>query len=182
MRSGNSISTLTLTPMTKAQAGQLVKRLLGSYPSVNLHDPETYVAAVVSLLTGYPYWAGETVVRKITASTQFVPTLAEIRPALEEQVKVARYAAEWDRGAEQQLLPAPPRPPKPTMEELKAKYGPNWGISNPDKARRPKPLSPDELCAKYGVSREDFDALPNAKDYGKWQKLNLPEPESEAAE
>ena len=65
MPSTNSVATLTLTPMTKAEAAKLLKQMLGSYPSLNLHDPESYMASIISLFCSYPLWAGERAVSKV---------------------------------------------------------------------------------------------------------------------
>lgn len=144
-----------------------MRKLLASYPSLNLHDPEGYVADIVSLLTGYPFWAGERAVDKIKDTSKFVPTRAEIKPLLEEQVRIPRYAEEWDRGAQETTaarLEGPAKERRETYEELKACYGENWGIASG--SSKSKPLTLEEVRQKYGA--EKVDAVPNAGD---WQKL-----------
>ena len=51
---GSSVPTMTLD-----EAKALVRRYLGSFPSLNLHDPEIYIADLCALLCGYPLWAGQ---------------------------------------------------------------------------------------------------------------------------
>jgi hypothetical protein len=170
--------TLTLIPMTKSQAGKIVKKMLGSYPSVNLHDPQTYAAAMCELLVKYPIWAAESAVnRALTGEeSKFVPpTLGVLRPLLEAEVRVCRYAAEWDKRADEQrkLLAAPPRASRLTYAELKAKYGPNWGISS----GRPQPPTQAESRAALiaQIGEEAFDAIPDAGiRTDDWQKLRAP--------
>jgi len=183
-----SISSLKLTPMTKAEAGQLLKRLLGGYASVNLHDPEVYIAEVIGLLVGYPFWAGERAIAAVRKeSPDFIPSVGKLQPHLESEVRVHRYAAEWEEGAQRARLEAQkqiagPVTPRPTYEELKAKYGPNWGISNPDK---PAPPTREECRQKLiaEIGQEAFDAIPDAGYTGEqWKKLHAPKPVSEAAE
>lgn len=153
-------------------------RLLGSFPSLSLHDPETYITAVTALFRGYPFWAGEAVVRKVASESKFVPTLAEIRPHLEAEVRSYRYAQEWERGARQTLIEGQKRisgpvTPRPTYDELKAKYGDNWGITNPDRPIQPtREEARQALIAQIG--QEAFDALPDApsKQIGDWKKIS----------
>jgi hypothetical protein len=194
MRSTNSVDTFAVFPMTTKQAGDLVDRLLGSYPSLNLHDPETYITAVTALFRGYPFWAGESVVRKVTSESKFVPTLAEIRPHLESEVRTHRYAQEWERSARQTLLEGQkqlsgPKEPRPTLDEMRAKHGPNWGIKDPDK----KPMPTREECRQQliaQIGQAAFDAIPDAPTdtIGDWKKISTAmvnftdEPKGEAAE
>lgn len=152
----------------------MVKRLLGSYPSLNLHDPETYMANLVTLLTGYPLWAGERAVGTVRRQTRFPPTEAELYPALEDQVKVHRYAENWHRDAEvmvaERLLPAPTRV-KETYEQLKARYGPTFGISQAEAGRPRHWKTLDELRAEYGA--DVVDAVPDAKG-DTWKRPEAP--------
>jgi hypothetical protein len=108
--------------MTKDEAARLVDRMLGSYPSVNLYDPEVFIAGMVVLLKGYPHWAGESAVRKAIGSDECKfspPTQGILRPLLEAEVKVYRYAEEWNQRAESSLL-ALAAPRRETEEERKA--------------------------------------------------------------
>lgn len=148
-----------------------MRNMLGCYPSLSLHDPKTYMANLVTLLSGYPLWAGEQAVEAVKKTSKFIPTHAELYEELDDRTKPFRYAAEWERGAQQLLdqraLPAPDAGPKPTYEELRAKYdGPNgekWGISNPDRpwvARQTPAKARAELIAVIG--QDAFDAIPDA--------------------
>jgi hypothetical protein len=122
------------------------------------------MTGLVELLSSYPSFAVETVLSVrtgIPAKHEMMPAIAQIREALEAESRVVRYAQEWREGARQALLPGPPAPPKPTYEELKAKYGPNWGLAQ--NAQKQNAFSTlDQIAAKYGVSREVIDALLDA--------------------
>lgn len=171
MRSQSSVATLRLTPMTRVEAGALVDRMLGSYPSLGLHDPETYISVICSLLCGYPLWAAERAIELATIEAKFAPpTPGVLKPLLESEVRTARYAAEWDSGARDQLLQlaGPPRAPRPTMEQLRAKYGPNWGIGAGLKKPQTREEARTALAAEIG--REAFDAIPEAGDEG-WRTI-----------
>jgi hypothetical protein len=63
----------------------------------------------------------------------------------------------------------PLRHERETGAQLRARYGENWGIRNPDKKRErtPEQIKAD-LYARYG--REKVDAVPDAAP-GAWQKL-----------
>jgi hypothetical protein len=182
MHSANSPTTLKLTPMTAVEAAALIRRLLGSYPSLNLHDPETYIANMVTLLTGYPLWAGEKAMVQVKRATKFPPTEAELYPALESQVKTHRYAQNWARDAERMvegraLIAGPPSPARETLDELKARHGENWGISQGIEARPPPFRDLNQLRAEFGA--DVVDAVPNAPNY-KWKSAIAPKVERPA--
>ena len=151
----------------------IVRRYLGSFPTLNLHDPEVYIAEICSLLCGYPLWAGEKAIGKIKDTHEWPATRAVIKPQLEDQVRIHRDAARWEAVAQRQALDAqrapvariagPPPAPRPTYDELRAKHGPNWGIRDPD--GRPPPPTRDEayrnLVAEFG--QDAVDACPDAE-------------------
>jgi hypothetical protein len=66
---------------------------------------------------------------------EWPPKPSELRPLLEDQVAVFRRVAAWDRGARRQLadrkkLLTGPTTQRPTAAQLRARYGPNWGITS----------------------------------------------------
>lgn len=169
----SEVSTHSLTPMDLDEAKALVRRYLGSFPSLNLHDPEIYIADLCGLLCGYPLWAGQSAIEKIKDTNKFPATRAEIKPLLEDNVRIPKYAEEWERGARAQIaetarlaIEGPAAAPKLTYEEMRAKYdGPNgekWGISNPGEmpvVSRAKARS--ALIEQVGQAA--FDGIPDAK-------------------
>jgi len=174
----SDVSTHSLTPMTTDQARAMVRRYLGSFPSLNLHDPEVYIADLCSLLCGYPLWAGQQAIQTVKETIKFPATQAEIKPLLDEHVRLPKYVQDLERAAQLQIaaramaLEGPAAPPRLTYEQLRAKYdGPNgekWGIGNADKPVPSRERSRKELIARYG--KEAFDAVPDATS-GNWQKL-----------
>lgn len=168
----SEVSTHSLTAMTLDQAKALVRRYLGSFPSLNLHDPEIYITDLCALLCGYPLWVGEKAIEKIKDTNKFPATRAEIKPLLEDHVRLPKFAAEWERNARLQIADTEalaiegPAVKRMTYEEMRAKYdGPNgepWGISNPD--HRPK-QSREQIREKLigQVGQAAFDAIPDAK-------------------
>lgn len=122
----SDVSTRSLVPMAIVEAKNLVRRYLGSFPSLNLHDPEIYITELCTVLTGYPLWAGEKAIEQAKDTIRFPATRAELKPLLEDQVRVFRYLDERKQTA---LPPPADRSNRPTLEELRTKYGPNWGMS-----------------------------------------------------
>lgn len=172
----SEVSTHSLTPMTLDEAKALVRRYLGSFPSLNLHDPEIYIADLCGLLCGYPLWAGQGAIEKIKDTNKFPATRAEIKPLLDEHVRIPKYEQEWERGARALIadrsapLLTGPVERKLSYEELRAKYdgqnGEKWGIENTTNAKTH--MTPGQakaaLVGKYGQAA--FDAVPNAKRRG----------------
>jgi hypothetical protein len=101
--------------------------LVGCYRKSDAADPEIYTSAVVAVLMRY----SENIVRTITepatglpARLKWLPAIAEIVEACEEQMPVVPIPEH------RPLLPEPPidRANRPSLEELRQKYGPNWGL------------------------------------------------------
>lgn len=167
----SDVSTHSLTPMSLNEAKALVRRYLGSFPSLNLHDPEIYIADLCGLLCGYPLWAGESAIEKIKDTNKFPATRAEIKPLLEDNIKIPKFAQDWERNAQRQIAETRlaiegPTTPKLTYEQLREKYdGPNgekWGISNPERRAQPTPAQARAvLIEQFGQAA--FDAIPNVK-------------------
>lgn len=168
----SEVSRLSLNPMTKQEAAKLIRRYLGSFPSLNLHDPEVYVADLCTLLCNYPLWVGEKAIQKVKETIKFPTTQAELKPLLDDHVRLPKYQQEWDRNARLQIADTEalaiegPKVKRMTYEELRAKHdGPNgepWGISNPDhKPRQSRQQIREALIAQVGQAA--FDAIPDAK-------------------
>ena len=159
--------------------------MLGSYPSLNLHDPETYIAAICSLLTGYPLWAAERAVDKATIESKFIPpTPGILKPHLEDEVRTARYVEQWNRGAELQALPQPPGPSaeerRAFIESRREKYGPDW-VRPWRPQQQTREQAREALIAQIG--QEAFDAIPDAGyKLDEWQKLRAPKTDEQPAE
>ena len=71
----------------------LASRLLGAYPSLNLHDAKTFAAELVGTLQKYPAWVGEQAIDKAKkASPQYVPSVPMVDVACTEVVTEMREA------------------------------------------------------------------------------------------
>jgi hypothetical protein len=160
-------STLSLTPMDLEQAMALVRRLRACYPSALLSDPEVYIAEVVALLCGYPLWAGERAINRVSETVKFIPSKAEIKPVLEDQVRAHRYAAEWEAGARatEARLAGPDFSDEAYRTRMRENLeGLSAELRSANTERKPpKTLAQlrEELIAAIG--QEAFDAIPDAK-------------------
>lgn len=110
--------------------------MFGCWRKVDAADPDTFITAVASVLSGYPEW----IVHRVTdprtglpSKQQFPPSAFEVRQECERHMETVRWHADHDkRLAHQQLLAiAPPEEkPRKTIEELKAVIGQDWGIQS----------------------------------------------------
>lgn len=145
--------------------------MFGCFRKGEANDPETYTAAVSAVLSLY----SPEIVHRITdprtglaGRSKFLPTVSEVREACEEeaqrearliqhQSQIARQLAERKRDEEERA-----NIPRPSYEELKAKYGPEWGLmteKKDDKAQQTRRDSQvranqsyfEKQCEKAGV-------------------------------
>lgn len=138
-----SLQQLVAPPSVSAESLQWATRMVnlffGSFRKADADDPETFTAGCLRLFTAYPPEAVRYVVDPVTGlpgRSQWLPTMKEIRDALEgwkaEQHKIQadqlridtarRQIAEreqWQKG----------QAARPTLEYLREKYGPTWGLT-----------------------------------------------------
>jgi hypothetical protein len=159
------------TPMGIKTATQAADRLFGFFPQSGASDPQVFMAGVVELLAGYPAWVADRILSPkhgLPAHHTFLPSIKEIRERCEDEFKAHRYAREFDQTSDALRLkysapqlegPAPA--PRPTYDELKAKYGPNWGLAaeKVEAKKRRADMSIDDMCRQAGVTREEFEAI-----------------------
>jgi|SRR5579859_1013667 len=146
-------------------ATERARLLLGCYRTGDANDPETYVAAIAATLARY----SEQIITDVThpvsglpSRSKWLPTVKEVFDACEEiadrdrqQVARERRIAEQLAAREEQERLAAH---KPSLDQLKAKYGENWGLTSreqkkPDNYRAP---SADELRAHYSEFGLEF--------------------------
>jgi len=82
MDSAKLSKSLAMTSEKLSEAKRGARRLLGCYRTGDANDPETYIAAVVSVLARYP----DSVIRDVTepatglpAKLKWLPSISEIR-------------------------------------------------------------------------------------------------------
>lgn len=164
-RSTSSVNTSER--LNEAKIG--ARRLFGCFRAGDAHDPETYIAAAVSILARYPV----EIIRAVTEPTglpstsQWLPTIAEIRNECEVLALRAQRSTERERQIQQQLearetLQITDGRPRPTYEELQRRCA-EVGLYIGPKGSRLPPVDPAQIQKKYGVSKEQWDAIPNAR-------------------
>jgi len=105
--------------------------LMASYPSAAPNDPEAYATDIVTLLMEYSFNDAQWAIRECKRAHSYPPSHADVYKLLREHVN-ARLEYQWQQQKRETLcLPVPPdmdRTGRPTYDDLKAKYGENWGI------------------------------------------------------
>jgi hypothetical protein len=138
-----------------------------AYPTTDYEEPTGALKSYVSVLEDY----SDAIIRFVTSPktglqrrSKFAPRLAELVTACDE---AAAYIAKVDRfqnwgSQNEQLAIEGPQEPKLTEAELKAKYGPNWGIDQTDGAvaRQSAPVPTwNEIAEAYGKDPSRLKAL-----------------------
>lgn len=133
--SSRTLPKVDLSPIDRGTAAKLVRRLLAGYPSLNAHDPEGYIAALVQVMAEYPIWAGEMAILKVdSANAAFPPTDRQLRSWLNDSVRPWRYAAEWDARSHEQIAARPKMEEPLLIRGTKGDGGPGTIYSNFDEA------------------------------------------------
>jgi len=147
-------STVHQETVTRYAAAR-AKILLGCYRTGEANDPETYVAAVTAVLSHFPEEVITAVTHPVTGlpkKSSWLPTIKEVNDACNEAIEpIRQHEARLKRIKEQlEMREREDRGEKPTMEQLKAKYGENWGLtSRPPKPESVKAPTGEELRAHY---------------------------------
>jgi hypothetical protein len=117
-------------------ATQRARLLLGCYRSGDANDPETYVAAIAATLARY----SEEIITSVThpvsglpSKKSWLPTVKEVHDACDELDEFERRKVARVRGIKEQLEARRQdeidREQRPTLEEMKARYGEDWGLT-----------------------------------------------------
>jgi len=109
------------------------KILLGCYRTGDANDPGTYVAAITAILARYPEQVITAVTHPATglpSKKGWLPTVKEVVDACDEAAEpIVQNEARLKRIKEQlEMRERAERGEKPTIEQLKEKYGKDWGI------------------------------------------------------
>lgn len=146
------------------------KMLSSSYRLDQFPDPDAYVTSVASVLESYP---DEVIIHVTDPKTgiqrgcKWPPTVAEIVTACEvrmqDQARIKRLQ-NWGKNETPQL--EGPRDERPTIEQLKEKYGENYGLA-PEPESKPEPApSWDQIIARYQADPSRLERLvKKADDY-----------------
>lgn len=118
-------------------AAERARLMFGCYRTGDANDPATYVAAITAVLARYP----EEIITQVTHPVSglpgngkgWLPTVKEVvdacneahEPILQNELRLKRIKDQLEQRERED------KGVRPTMEQLKAKYGPNWGIEDP---------------------------------------------------
>lgn len=147
-------------------ATERARTLFGCYRKGDANDPDTYVAAVAAVLSEYPddtIWTVTDPRAGLPSKVGWLPTVKEVRDACEDHYgptkrAMEREAAERRQLAERKQLAITDDRPRPTYEELVADCQARGLMIGP---KKPAVVAIDALLTEYGVSREQFDAMPD---------------------
>jgi hypothetical protein len=137
-------------------AAERARLLFGCYRTGDANDPQTYVAAVTAVLARFP----EDIITQVTHPVtglphlkSWLPTVKEVTDAcvaaneanVEDQARLKRIREQLETREREA------KGERPTMDQLKAKYGPNWGIGEEETAKRVSVPAPtiDQLRHHY---------------------------------
>jgi hypothetical protein len=150
-------------------AAERAKLLLGCYRTGDANDPETYVAAVTAILARYP----EDIITRVThpatglpSKKSWLPTVKEVAEAcgeangelVEEELRLKRIREQMEMRERME------RGERPTMAQLKAKYGENWGIGEPEKPVEKKDQAPTIEQLRHHYQHYDLAFKPKNQD------------------
>lgn len=142
--------------------------LLGQFRRGEANDPAVFVTSIAAVLARYDSEIVTSVTNPRTglaSRSDWLPTIREVVAACEELAGAARGVARRDAALEQQLRDRAAFEAslvrRPTMDELRRRYGPDWGLRREAKSRV---RSPVEIAGAMGVrvTQADLDAIPNA--------------------
>ena len=86
----------------------MIKRLMGSYPSLSVHDPKTFTVELITVLMKYPPSVSEYGITEARRSSpQFIPSIGQIEEACEQYAGRVTphitWSEEWDDRSQRQL-------------------------------------------------------------------------------
>jgi len=163
---------ISVQPSEKSEPSRevaaLAQQLYSFYPPPDVGDPRMLLSAAIGMMQLFPIEVVRGVcdpIHGLPATNKFAPNLAELRLALEvldapRKRREEREAAERKQLAERRQIAIADQRPRPTYAELQARCA-AVGLYIGKQAAAP-PIDPTAIMEKYGVSQEQWDALPNA--------------------
>lgn len=151
------------------QLAELTKILLGCFRKGEANDPEIYSGAVLAVLSDYPIEIVQAVVDPRTglpSRIDWYPTVAEVKRACEELAaplrdRLAREKREQQQLAERKTLALTHQKRRKTYEEIQAELA-EKGMFIGGKSASAAPVNVAEVQEKYGITKDQWDAIPNA--------------------
>jgi hypothetical protein len=146
--------------MFLSEALDHVDKLLQGFPNGGANAGKGYIGALAAALAEYPRMVAKKCcdpVHGIARETKFLPTVAdvvafceretaELRRPVDREDHDRKLREEFTRRAEDEKFWAADRAARPTLDELRAKHGPTYGLKD-------DPRTPEQLR----VSRETME-------------------------
>jgi hypothetical protein len=133
------------------------KQLLDCYRTGEANNPETFGAAIAAVLSDYPLDVVLYVCDPRTglpSSSTWMPNCAEVKAACNDRMAWLQKVEKFQNWGKKPLEIEPPREDRPTREDLKAKYGENWGLTSLDEpAKTAKPAPSWDQIGEYYRAR-----------------------------
>jgi hypothetical protein len=133
---GRLIAQPSISAERMAWATRQARLFFGSFRKADADNPEAFSAGCLRLFTSYDPDVVQYVVDPITGipgRSVWLPSLSEVKSALDARADELlraghRASAEEATIAARRKWLEERAKPRPTLEELKAKHGPNWGL------------------------------------------------------
>jgi hypothetical protein len=176
--SGNSMSPPPDNPA--AYAAERARLLFGQYRKGDANDPEIYVATVAAILSDYPPETMRYVTDPRTGIAANpladpetgrmwtgMPDAANVKRACELHHMPTRKMMEREEAIrrqlhERQILALEHQRPRKTYEQLEAELA-EVGIFIGTDGKRPKAFDVNGFREAHGITKEQWDAIPNGK-------------------
>lgn len=150
-------------------AAERARLLLGCYRTGDANDPETYVAAITAILARYP----EAVITEVThpatglpKKKSWLPTVKEVADACDDAVEFSvQHEARLKRIREQMEARArEDRGEKPTLAQLRERFGENWGLGGDDRPKEAPAKAPTAEQLRHHYQHYDLEFKPKSLD------------------
>lgn len=154
-------------------ATERAQLLLGCYRSGEANDPDTYVAAISATLARYSQQIITDVTHPVSglpAKKSWLPTVKEVFDACEEEANRTRQQTARERRIQEQFAAREEQDRldavKPSLEQMKEKYGANWGLTPNEPAKESgfKAPSWQGIVSTYSADPTRLQRLINAAD------------------
>lgn len=166
----NLLKTLQASENRQAFALERARLLFGQFRRGEANDPATFAASVAAVLSRYPddvIIAATDPRTGLALRSDWLPTVREVGAICEEFMTSIRAAEHRERAMAETLRWRQNTPAqKPTIQELREKYGDNWGLSSSPQSAKPLPDPWEDmkrLAASAGVSMEVVNAFPASR-------------------
>jgi hypothetical protein len=159
-----------------SDATKYARLLLGSYDNVEIHDPEVFVAGVIRI---FRHFSTDVLMQVcdpaigLAVKLKWFPKLFEIKAecnAVSAEFAYQERLKNWGKS----IAPPENREGRPTIDELKAKHGPNWGIVQEEKPSSAIGGKPDFKCMTKQQLAEHY------KKHGLGYSTKSPEKQADA--